>query len=89
MSDDQTWFAVRLIMESEHPEEDVEDRLFEEKIILVYAPTEEAARQKAVRFGQAAEEEYTNPDGKLVKWVFREVLDVKPLFDNVIEDGAE
>lgn len=89
MTDDSSWFGARILLAAEHPDEAAADTLFEERIVLIRAATDEAAREKAVRLGKAAEEAYENPDGKTVKWGFREVLDVKPLFDDVIGDGSE
>jgi len=89
MSDRQTWFAARLLLESQHPGDLFSDRLYEEKIIVLRAATEEAARGKAEEFGRAAEETYLNADEQTVQWVFSEVLDIKELFDENIQGGTE
>ena len=89
MNDDLSWFAARIVLEACHPEEPVGERLFEEQIILVRAPTEEVALQKAALFGKDAEHAYKNAEGRDVRWVFKEVLDIKMLFDDVIQDGTE
>jgi hypothetical protein len=91
MSDDLAWFAARIVLESQHPDEDEApgDKLYEERIILIRAPSEEAAHEKAVRFGEDSREEYKNSYGRTVIWAFKELLDVKPIFDDVIQDGTE
>lgn len=83
------WFGVLTVMEAAHPEEEVEEKLFEVRIIVVRAGTEDEAREKAERFGVSSKLEYENPFGKKVIWTFREVLDIVQVFDETIDDGTE
>ena len=90
MSEEAIWFSVRLIFESLHPDENSGERLFEDRIILVRAVTEEEAQEKAEAFGKAAKEDYKNVHGKRVQWVFKEILDVVYLpWEDNIGDGSE
>ena len=84
-----TWFAARIILRSVHHDKPRDPKLFEERIVLVHAATEDEARQKAERLGRAAREEYANTDSNAVVWEFMELLDVKQLFLNELEDGCE
>ena len=89
MSAGESWFAARILMERTHLEERDVDTLFEDKIILLRADTEDAALSKAEALGRASEHAYENAEGKPVRWIFREVLDVKELFDDAIGEGTE
>lgn len=89
MNNGETWFAANIILESSHPEERQYRKLYEQRIILVRATTIEEAWQKATVYGEAAREEYRNPNDKTVIWAMREILDVKELFEDSIGDGSE
>src|SRR5436309_680118 len=89
MNEQQKWFAACLLMESLVDSGPPKEKLFEEKIVLVRASTDADAAEKAERFGRDAEQEYLNADGETVKWVFRELLDLKELFDEAVGDGTE
>jgi Domain of unknown function (DUF4288) len=83
------WFSALLVLEATHPDEPPGRPLFEQRIVLVRAATEEDARTKAAARGRAAEHTYVNPYGNRVAWVFREVLHVVELLDDTIADGTE
>ena len=85
-------FVARIILESVHPDEPShgpDDKLFEDRIILIHAQSEDEARQKAKHFGKAAEHEYRNMYGNRVQWTFRGVLDILDVLDDVSQDGSE
>lgn len=84
------WFGARVIFESVGPSNDRRDRLYEERIMLVRAITEQQARAKAERFSRASGVKYRNVRGKEISWHFKEVLDVACLsWEQVITDGSE
>jgi hypothetical protein len=85
----QSWFAARLIFESVHERQGDFDPLFEDRIILVRAMTEDEAREKAKALARSNAERYENAEGDTVTWVFREILDLKWVYDEVLEDGSE
>jgi|SRR4051794_7222775 len=89
MNEQQKWFAACLLMESLVDSGPPKEKLFEETIVLVRAATDADAAQKAERFGRDAEHEYQNTYGETVRWVFRELLDLKELIDEAIGDGTE
>jgi hypothetical protein len=70
------WFAVNLLFESTHPGHPESEFLWEERIVLVRADTEEQARHEGELIGKAEEHEYTAATGELVLWVFRRVESV-------------
>jgi hypothetical protein len=78
-----------MAFESLHNGQPQPDRLFEARIVLLRAEAESDARQRAEVLGRAAEERYENPDGEQVTWAFRELLDIKELFIDRLEDGGE
>jgi uncharacterized protein DUF4288 len=83
------WFGVRILFESNHPEERKVSPLFEEQVILVRARTEAEARKRARQLGRAAQQTYQNVYGKKVRWVLRDILDVVELFDSVLREASE
>jgi hypothetical protein len=89
MDPTQTWYGARLIFEAVHPTEPALASVFEERIILVQAPTEAEARRKAETYGRAEQDSYRNGYGDPVDWVFREVLDLTELLHKEFHDLSE
>jgi predicted nucleic acid-binding protein len=89
MNEDNGWFAVRLLFESKHPEEDGVESLFEDRVVLVRAATEDEARRKAEVYGRGEEDEYKNVYEKTVVKVFTEILDVVDVTADEIKDLTE
>jgi hypothetical protein len=87
--DSKQWFAVRLIMESVRSDPSDGHKLFEDRILLVKARTSDQARQKATTLAKASGHSYRTATGADVAWKFSDVLDVKSLLDETIEDGSE
>jgi hypothetical protein len=81
------WFAVNLLFESIHPDHPENEFLWEERIILVRADTEEQARREGERLGKCEEQEYTAATGDLVRWVFRQVESVRAI--ETLDHGTE
>jgi len=73
------WFAVNLLFESTHPGHPENEFLWEERIVLVRADTEEQARHEGELIGKAEEHEYSAANGDLVRWVFRQVESVSAI----------
>jgi hypothetical protein len=80
------WFAVRYA--AERVLDDAEG-LYEDSILLIKAEGEAAAREKGEAAARRSNHEYANSVGEDVQWEFREILDVKQLFDDEIQDGSE
>jgi hypothetical protein len=81
------WFAVNMLFESIHPGTPEYEMLWEERIVLVCADTEEQGRREGERIGKNAEHEYTAANGDLVRWVFRQVESVCAI--GTLDHGAE
>jgi hypothetical protein len=86
---DSNWFAARIVLESVGATSDGDERLFEDRIILLRAESEREAQVKAKAIGRESAHEYDSAAGSHVTWRFKELLDVKPLWLDSIEDGSE
>jgi len=60
------WYGVRILFESVHSDGDSGDKLFEDRIVLMRAATEDDARDRATRYGEAEQTEYDNAYGATV-----------------------
>ena len=83
------WYAVSLLYESIHDGRPSENDLWEERIVLVNAATESAARQEAERLGQEEECVYTSATGEDVRWLFRRIQQVCEIDAEVLTHGTE
>jgi hypothetical protein len=81
------WFAVNMFFESVHPDHPENEFLWEERVVLVRAESEEEARHQGELIGKAGEHEYTAASGDLVRWVFRQIESVSAI--EVLEHGTE
>src|SRR5438552_3262007 len=81
------WFAVNMFFESVHPDHPENEFLWEERVVLVRAESEEEARRQGELIGKAGEHEYTAANGDLVRWVFRQVEGVSAI--EVLDHGTE
>ncbi|HEY8695855.1 MAG TPA: DUF4288 domain-containing protein [Chloroflexota bacterium] len=88
MSTVKSWFAAKVIFESIH-QDARDDQLFEEKIVVLKAASEAEAESRAAAVTTADAQSYVNACGEQVEWRFKEVIDIKPLFDEDITDGTE
>jgi hypothetical protein len=89
MIDREAWYSARLLLESVVKDDDATETLFEDRVVLLRASSDAEAKAKAHRIGKSQEQEYLNADGAAVRWVFRELLDINPLYDNQLEEGSE
>ena len=83
------WFAVRLLFESVHSEQEKPDNTFEDRIVLFEAANEEAARQSARKYGEGEESGFINANGRRVSIFFREILDCQELIDEALTNATE
>lgn len=62
--------------------------LYEESFLLIKAVSEEEAREKALK---RANEPYSyqNQYGNTVTWLFKQLVDVRQMFNDNINDGTE
>jgi Domain of unknown function (DUF4288) len=80
------WFSVRCLSECVL---DDAPALYEDCILLIQAEDDVHARRKGDAAARKSSHQYANSFGETVRWEFREVLDVKQLFDAEIRDGSE
>lgn len=83
------WYAASLLYESAHDCHPSSDALWEDRIVLVQADSEAAAKKQAESFGKAEECAYTSATGEPVHWVFRQVERIYPIETETLESGTE
>lgn len=91
MPDTCIWYSATLLFESRVDGIVGVRSLCEERVVLIKARDERAARIAASRYGELAEHAYTNNRGQLVRWMFvgiDKVEDVGPPIDAGWEVGA-
>lgn len=62
--------------------------LYEESLLLIKAGSEEEAREKALKWANEPYG-YKNQYGNTVTWLFKQLVHVRQLFNNDINDGTE
>ncbi len=82
------WYAVNLLFEGLHAGSPPSQNLWEERLILLEAVSEEAVLKQAETLGKDEEHEYVAANGDPVRWVFRRVERVHPIEEN-LQSGAE
>jgi hypothetical protein len=82
------WFAVNLLYESLH-EPPASQNLWEERIIIVQADSEESALHQGETLAKAEEHEYISAQGDRVRWLFRGVERVFPIDAEHLSQGTE
>ena len=80
------WFTAWLVMECEVVGA---DPLCDEQLRLIEASDAEAAYVKAVEIGAEEEHSYENPDGDIVRWVFKGLSNLEEVMADSIESGTE
>jgi hypothetical protein len=83
------WYAVNLLFESCHAGQPPEQNLWEERIVLLDACSEAAAKEEAERLGKADEPQYTSGIGDEIRWRFRGVERVVAIDAATLESGTE
>ncbi|HSH58984.1 MAG TPA: DUF4288 domain-containing protein [Acidimicrobiales bacterium] len=88
-----SWYSVRLLVEIVVDEgrqgASLEDRRFEDRILVVRSADKDSARAKGAHLAESDNTEYLNVDGERVQWLYRQVIDVHELASQHIEDGTE
>ena len=87
----ETWYSARLLYERElrgAPTPD-DEPLFEDKLIVFRCQDGEEVVAKLQRLAREGEDEYKAIAGNMVRWVFREILEVQDISAYRVEDGTE
>jgi hypothetical protein len=85
----KTWYAARVRFESTVGDGPNPRPLYEESIRIILGESIEDATARAEAIGRAAEHEYPNEAGEVVRWVFASVLEVQDLCESELQDGME
>jgi hypothetical protein len=85
---DTPYIAI-LLYESHSPDSAGYQPLYQEDIVLLYADSEEGAKQRAAQHGQARETSYRNADGETISWVLKHVVDVNSVLDADLSQDAD
>lgn len=84
------WYSARLLYEMIALDERKDhEPFFEEKLIALQCAQPEDIGARLAVVSQRDESEYENSAGYLVRWVFREVLEVQEVMADTIADGTE
>ena len=84
------WYAAVLLLEAQHPDEpDLDDPLFEKRVVLLQAPDEAAARVIARQHCGDVRVDYANVYGNRVQWRCVGVIRVDDVYATEIGSGTE
>jgi len=78
-----------LIVEIKLPRDNAKERTYDDRILVVRAASELAARRKAERLTRAGDESYLNGEGETISWRFREILETQELLVDELTSGTE
>jgi hypothetical protein len=82
------WFAAKLLFKSVHTPVPETDPVWEERIVLIRATTENEAKTKASKLGEQAEHDYKTVAGDITTWKFDSVH-IHQIEDTELLDGTE
>jgi len=83
------WYAASLLFESVHNSRSQPDALWEEKIVLLQAGSEEEARRQANQLGKEEEHAYTAAEGDHVQWTYRRIERLCAIDATTLQAGTE
>jgi hypothetical protein len=84
-----SWYSARLLFEEilvDVPDAKV---LFEESVVVFRLKKSESLQEKLTALAKEGEHEYEAMAGNMVRWEFREVLEVQEILDTRIREGTE
>ena len=83
------FFSVGLLIKLEHSKSSKDEPLWEYRVVLVEATSEDEAKQKGEVIGKNYEETYEAQKGDMVTWKFVQVECVCMIEDEKLKDGTE
>lgn len=83
------WFSASLLFRSVHNGIASDDDLWEERIVLINADSEENANKECLRIGKSEEHEYLVSSDSSVRWRFIQVERVCEIDGDIMVDGLE
>ena len=81
------WYVVNLLFQSVHPEHPENESLWEERLFLVRAASEDEARSHGEQIGKSEEHEYIAGNGDQVRWTFRQIESISAI--ETLDHGIE
>lgn len=63
--------------------------LYQESFVLLQATNAEEARSLALEHARQQETQYQNPQGEVIHWRLRQLVDVNPVLDEELKHGSE
>jgi len=78
-----------VIVEIKLQGDSAQERTYDDRILVVRAASEVAARRKAEAFARADEDSYADVHGKIVRWRFKEVVETCELLADELRSGTE
>lgn len=63
--------------------------MYEESFVLLQATNEEEARARALEHARRQDVRYESAEGKAIHWSLKHLVDVSPVLDEDLKDGAE
>lgn len=84
------WYGISLLFRSFHAKPREDDLLlWEERIIVIKAPSQDDAERLAREFALKQEIEYEVLGGDTLTWVFDSVFDVCEIEGDIVDSGTE
>ncbi|NIU00454.1 MAG: DUF4288 domain-containing protein [Nitrosopumilaceae archaeon] len=83
------FYSVCILLKSIHSIPSDDEPLWEERIVLVEAVSEEEAQKKGENIGKNSEETYEAQKGDIVSWKFIKVQSICSIDEENIKDGTE
>lgn len=84
------WYTAKCLYWAEHNgPEPPHLPLYETRYLLISAPDEDGAMEKALQIAKDRQHSYLNQYGATVSWKLKQVLEVKEIFNFELKDGME
>ncbi|MDH4227647.1 MAG: DUF4288 domain-containing protein [Deltaproteobacteria bacterium] len=85
------WYTVNLFFKASYSPVSRDNPLWEERIVVIEAETEEEAKLKAIEWAKDEEHEYEvgEPPGGRLRWSFEHAGNVSELESNRLSNGME
>jgi len=83
------WFVASLLFKSVHTPTPSDDPLWEERLILIQAATQDEANAKAAIIGAQEVHSYKTVVGDTATWMFDGVLNTYEIEGSELSDGTE
>ncbi|HEY2764658.1 MAG TPA: DUF4288 domain-containing protein [Pseudonocardiaceae bacterium] len=84
-----TPYITILLYESHSPDSADYRPLYQEDIVLLYADSQDAAKERAAQRGRERETSYRNAEGETITWRLKHVIDVNPALDADLSRDAD